>query len=367
MWIEKTSSGKYKYCERYKDPKTGKLKKLSVVLDGKTRTDRKAAQDALQSRIRDACLGTGISPSLSFAALCVEYTKAQRHTVKAQTAEANERKNKTLRRLIGDDVLVNQLTAPYVRRALEADNPTTYNERLKRFKALMRWAYREEYVENINYLDKLQRLKAPPVREKNAEKYLEKDELAALIEGMKAPTWRLLTRFLALSGLRIGEAIALTDDDVDLLAREISVNKTYSLDLQIISSTKTETSTRAVYMQDELFSCCMLIKDRKKELRRLFGYDADLFFPGDDGDFIRYPAYNKYLKENTERIVGRPLTVHALRHTHVAMLAEEGIPLEVIARRLGHSSSRITREIYMHVTDKMVEREHELLRKVHII
>lgn len=367
MWMEKTSSGKYKFCERYKDPKTGKLKKISVVLDGKTRVDKKAARGVLESRIKAACLEANISPSVTLKSLCIEYTKAQRHTVKAQTAEANERKNKTLRRLIGDDVLVDQLTAPYVRRALECDNPITYNERLKRFKALMRWAYREEYVTDISYLDKLQRLKAPPVREKNAEKYLEKDELAALVDGMKSPTWRLLTRFLALSGLRIGEAIALTDDDVDFLSREISVNKTYSLDLQIISSTKTDSSMRSVYMQDELFACCMLIKDRKKELRRLFGYKTDLFFPGDDGDFIRYPAYNKYLKENTEKIVGHPLTVHALRHTHVAMLAEAGIPLEVIARRLGHSSSQITREIYMHITDKMIEKEHDLLRDVKIV
>ena len=31
MWIEKTPKGKYKYIERYEDPLTGKLKRVSVI------------------------------------------------------------------------------------------------------------------------------------------------------------------------------------------------------------------------------------------------------------------------------------------------------------------------------------------------
>lgn len=367
MWIEKTASGKYKYCDRYKDPKTGKLRKISVVLDGRTRADKKAAQDALESRMRAACLSMDTSPSLTFGGLCVEYTRAQRKTVKEQTAANNEKKLRVLRKLIGEDVLAEKLTAPYVRKCFETESPITYNERLKRFKALMRWAYREEYITDISYLDKLPKLKTQPIREKNAQKYLEREELAALIDDMSVESWRILTRFLALSGLRIGEAIALTDADVDFLQREISVNKTYSLEIGKVTSTKTEASTRSLYMQDELFQCCMQIKVRKAELRRLFGYRTDLFFPGDDGGFVRYPAYNKYFKENTERIIGRRLTVHALRHTHVAMLAEAGIPLDTISRRLGHAGSDVTREIYFHVTQKMREKENEMLREIKIV
>ncbi|EHR38137.1 hypothetical protein HMPREF9708_00221 [Facklamia languida CCUG 37842] len=36
MWIEELSNGKYKYCERYLDKKTGKNKRVSITLDKNT-------------------------------------------------------------------------------------------------------------------------------------------------------------------------------------------------------------------------------------------------------------------------------------------------------------------------------------------
>lgn len=58
------------------------------------------------------------------------------------------------------------------------------------------------------------------------------------------------------------------------------------------------------------------------------------------------------------------------RSTHcgilTAMLAEAGVPLEAISRRLGHADSKITREVYYHVTEKMKEKENEMIKKVRI-
>ena len=49
------------------------------------------------------------------------------------------------------------------------------------------------------------------------------------------------------------------------------------------------------------------------------------------------------------------------------MLAEAGVPLETISRRLGHSDSKITREVYMHVTEGMKRQDRERLEKVRIL
>lgn len=65
--------------------------------------------------------------------------------------------------------------------------------------------------------------------------------------------------------------------------------------------------------------------------------------------------------------MGRSLTPHCLRHTHVALLAENGMPLDMISRRLGHQDSRITREVYFHVTEKLKEKENKMLQKVSIL
>lgn len=363
MWTQKTVKGKYRYFESYTDPRTGKYKTVSITLDGNRKVDREAARDALRARVADV---VSTPDKITVKALCDAYTKAQQRTAKPQTAQNNARRNKVLIGLLGPDVLVSTLTAATVRRALDTENPTTYNERLKRFKALIRWAYREDYIKDISFLDKLDRRKTPPPRTANAEKYLERDELRKLLDGMKVEAWKQLTQFLVLSGLRIGEAIALTDADVNFFKREISVTKTFSLETKQLSTTKTDASARSVYMQDELFELCMRIATRKKEVLELFGGDPEPFIQNPDGGRVKYDAYRKYLTENTERLIGRSLKPHALRHTHVALLAEAGIPLETISRRLGHADSKITKEIYLHVTKKMVEKENEMLREVRI-
>lgn len=369
MWYQRTKTGKYRYFENYKDPKTGKFKVASLTLDGNKKSDKEAAREALKSRIKAICNDmANHATDITFKSLCEEYAKYQARHVKAQTAAANKHKNETLCKLIGENVLVSQLTAPFVRRALEAKSPVTYNERLKRFKALIRWAFREEYVADIQYLDKLQRAKTLPPREANAKKYLEKDELKALIDGMKVDAWKQLTRFLALSGLRIGEAIALTDSDINFFTREIYVQKTFSHEIQEISTTKTDASARVVYMQDELFDCCKEIANRKRKILDLFGSDeSEFFIQNPNGGRVHYDAYRKYLGENTKNIVGRSLKPHALRHTHVAMLAEARIDLDIISRRLGHADSKITREIYYHVTKNMKEQENNMLKEVKIV
>ena len=82
------------------------------------------------------------------------------------------------------------------------------------------------------------------------------------------------------------------------------------------------------------------------------------------GDRLYYRAYNKYLRELSKRIPGRFITPHALRHTHVSLMAEAGMDLEAISRRLGHEDSKVTREIYYHVTKKQKEKDREQIKDI---
>ena len=362
MWYQKTKNGKYKYSERFKDPLTGKYKVLSVTLDRNRRSDTEAAREALKERIRLALEPAAHDTPITFRELVERYIAFQRETLKPQTAAGNEMKFRAIRRGIGDDSLITALTAPYVRRALAADSATTYNERLKHFKAIMRWAYREELIFDISFLDRLPRLKDLTVREKDAWKYLEKKELQDLLAGMKSEDWRMLTRFLALTGLRIGELTALDAADVNIKDRKISVTKAYSLITHEVSTTKTETSTRDVYIQDDLVPLCRQIFARRTRIRKTTGVDSPLFFPDENGGFIEYPTYLKYFRENCERILDRRLSIHALRHTHVALLAENGIALDIISRRLGHSDSAVTRDVYFHVTERLRDRDNNAIK-----
>lgn len=361
MWIVKTKTGKYKYVERYTDPLTHEKKYVSLTLPNNRRQDRRYAEDFLRDRIRGISDKAEEVSTITLKTLSARYYAFQQREFKPQTAEGNRRKLKRVISLLGEDMPIGELTAPYVRNKLWVESAATYNERIKHYKAMMRFAYREELISDISHIDKIPRRKDDPVRVKVRDKYMERDELTALLDGMSQEHWRLLTEFLALSGLRVGEAIALRKCDVDTHKRYIHVERTYSRILETITdSAKTDMSVRDVYIQDELLDCVNRIKAYMKR------FSSPYFF-GWDESYIDYDAYNKYMRENTERILGRRLTAHSLRHTHVALLAEAGIPLETISRRLGHADSSVTRDVYYHVTERRQEAENQLLKGVKML
>lgn len=370
MWSQKLKSGNVCYYERYKDPLTGKTKTATITIkpSGKKRTDERIAEDVLREKIKKitSCISP-TSENLTLEQLCEKYIARQAQEYKPQTAETARRRLSTIKRLIGGDTIVKRLNAPVVAEKLYTGNDITYNERLTRFKALMRWAYQAGYVDDVSYLDRLQNKRVPSVRVKDAEKYLEHEEIKKLLDGMKIEKWKLLTEFLILSGLRIGEAIGLNDSDVNLKDREIYVTKTFSITIHKISTTKTEMSDRTVFMQDELMSCARKIKKFMREEQLKFLYRTDLFISDDFGNYVSYDVYAKYFRENTMRILGRRLTPHCLRHTHTALLAESGVPLETISRRLGHADSEITRNVYFHVTNNMRDRDNEKIKDVKML
>lgn len=58
---------------------------------------------------------------------------------------------------------------------------------------------------------------------------------------------------------------------------------------------------------------------------------------------------------------------HIFRHTHASLLAEQGYNLDAISRRLGHSDSGITKKIYLHVTEKVKQRDEEKLKEIRLL
>lgn len=369
MWVEQTKNGKYKFIERYPDFITGKTKRVSVTLEKDTARNRKLAQAALQCKIEKA-LCKEESKGITLEKLVESYRKDQKRTVKSSTYRRNYHACNTLLDLLGKDSLVDRLTAGYIRERFLASKKEsgTLNEHLKRLKALIRWGYKNDYVSDIRYLDKIEPFKDKSRKEKVQDKFLETTELSLLLKEMNVPRWRNLTEFLALSGLRFGEAVALTNNDIDYKQRVIIVSKTYDVVNEVCTTPKTLCSTREVYMQDELLQLCHEIQRFNLKFRDYTGYvPHNLFLESSNGDYIRFYTYNKYLKENSERILGRKITAHALRHTHASLLMQNGVDKDTISRRLGHENSRITEEIYLHVTKELKRLDQERLADIQLL
>lgn len=369
MWVEETKNGKYKMVERYEDYFTGQTKKVSVTMDKNTAQSRKVAQKALQDKI-DAALSKNNRKPVTLTELVEEYRKDQERTVKKSTYTRNYFACETIKSILGENTIIERMTGKYIRDKFLATGKSagTLNEHLKRLKAMIRWGYRNDLLPTVAFLDKVEPFKDIPRKEKIQDKYLESDELKTLLNGMDEALWRLLTEFLSLSGLRSGEAIALQKADVDMQNNVLHVTKTYDAVNQEVSTPKTLCSIRDVYMQPELKSTCKQINSLMLKHRLMYGLEKpELFMFGADGKHINYYSYNKYLRENSLRILGRVITPHALRHTHASLLLEQGISIDTISRRLGHENSRVTREIYLHVTSKLVEKDNQQVATVKIL
>lgn len=135
----------------------------------------------------------------------------------------------------------------------------------------------------------------------------------------------------------------------------------------IITSTKTITSTRDVFIQPELKTMLKEYNLWSKGYQIRTGIRSKHLFYHDSGNYVAYESYNKYLREVSEHILGRRITPHTLRHTHASLLMANGIDIDTISRRLGHENSQVTREIYLHVMKKLVESDNKQLSKVKIL
>lgn len=336
---------KYIFYETYTDYLTGETKKVTVSMPDCKRPTQRMAKEILREKMEKAELEKTADRTLG--ELFDDYVKFQKRTIKKSTWMRNEYTCRKVVERIGRKAICSRLTSGTIIKALP-ENPTTYNNTLIRVKAMLRWGYENDYLDDIRFLDKIKRLPDKSDREKVTDKFLESDDLQFLTQMMTVERWKLFTQFLALTGMRSGEAIALLREDVDLRARLIRVNKTYGHNTKEVTSTKTFDSTRDVYIQDELVPVITQIH----RWRMKYCGGSPIFFPDLGGGYIDLRVYEKYFAENTEAVLKRHLTPHCLRHTHASLCFEQGMSLEAVSLRLGHSDSRITKEIYTHVTDK---------------
>lgn len=352
MWIEQRN-GKVKYTERFMDELTGKYKKMSVTLEKDTAHNRRVAAGILADKWAEV---SRIGVRYRLSEVFERYLDDCQKTLKESSWRRNVANARRIREMLGDDIYVDRLTAGYIRDKLIATRkkPGTLNEYIKRFKAVIKWAYYNDYLNNTACVDKLKYFKDIPHRQKIADKFLNKSDLHKLVEAANVKHWELLIRFMVLSGCRSGEAIALDIKDVDFENKRIHITKTCDSITGKITTPKTEGSIRDIHMQPELYSLCREIVSYSRRMQ-ILNMDSERtpFILTDLGHRPHYSAFNTYLRNLTQKTFGRKLTTHALRHTAASLWAEQGMSLEAISRRLGHVDSCITKEIYLHVTDGM--------------
>ena len=349
MWIEKTRNG-LRLVDRVKID--GKTRRISVPLDKDTPQARRRAADALRAKAEAVAVPVSVL-RLSDAIEDYKQLKDCRAST-LRTAAVNLRHAQDI---LGDVPLAS-LTPAYIRRRFyQSDEaPTVVNRSLSAFKTFCGWCVDMEYMTD-NPARNIRPLKIDAPETDPAELYLEPERLQALLDQLHGMAY-YATRFLALTGCRIGEAAALTPDDIG--EKYITINKSLCSATGEVTMPKNRSSVRDVFIQPELRELLDdFLKWRNLDMMAT-GLRPSTLFYSRGGEVYR----EQYLDRVLFPLGAHP---HLLRHTHVAILAAAGVSLDAIARRIGHKGTGTTKAVYYHVTERQREKDEAALAAVRIL
>lgn len=168
-------------------------------------------------------------------------------------------------------------------------------------------------------------------------------------------------RLLAFSGMRKGEAFALTWNDLNFITSEIRINKALSRGKDnklYVKSTKTGIA-RTVKMDNETMAVLKIWKKKQKQDYLTLGFDTSqpkqLVFSNERNEYMQPSKTRKWILHVQNKYNLDTLTTHGLRHTHCSLLFESGAKLKEVQDRLGHSDVQTTMNTYTHVSPEAKE------------
>ena len=164
---------------------------------------------------------------------------------------------------------------------------------------------------------------------------------------------KLLFTVLFFTGLRLGEALALTWQDIDFSSNTIHITKSIYVNKGIshISTTKTKAGTRRIIINKKLSQELQHWQQQQKHLLEQFTSDSLTLQVFQSNPLtITKNAIEKQYKKILERDdTLKKIRIHDFRHSHASLLINQGEDYLVVKERLGHASIMTTIDTYSHL------------------
>jgi len=183
------------------------------------------------------------------------------------------------------------------------------------------------------------------------------DDFNKFIETVDDENLYVFFKLLFWTGMRTGEALALTIRDIDFQNKILNIDKTFTRlnKKDIVTSPKTESSIRKIKLTDDIIN---LLGD----------YIKGIFKPSPRLRIFQFLPSRSRIRKKFEEYIKKAgvhrLTLHDLRHSHATMLVNLNENIVAISKRLGHENIQMTLNTYSHLYKDSDEKMLDTLNKL---
>lgn len=278
------------------------------------------------------------TPDITFDALLASYIASAKVSLKPTTFDVKQR------------IINKQITPFFTGMQLDKITRRTVNEWRTR---LLSKGYQTSYVRTIqaqlstifNFAIENYNLPSNPaintskLRSTKSKKinFWTLEEFRTFAMTLKLPQHIMAFYMLFWTGMRVGEMLGLTWDDIDFSSNAITISKTSTrLKKQnVITTTKTEAGSRVVIMPQ-------FLADMLTDYRKMSEYNGEHIF------CLTRSALLLKIHTGAEKAGVKQIRLHDLRHSHASLLINSGFSPTDVADRLGHANPAVTLKIYSH-------------------
>ncbi len=208
-----------------------------------------------------------------------------------------------------------------------------------------------------------------PKKEKKEVLYFTPEQANQFLEFTKDSKYYPLYALELVTGLRLGEIIALRWENVDLDKKQLDVKLNAVIVSKheqpdegvihsevILQSPKTLNSIRTLFIEEPIITILRDLREKQIRLNKELGdayIDSGFVFTNNYGKMMHPRSIQDHFKRSIKKAGLPNLHFHCLRHTAATLMLHNGVDIKTVQKVLGHEDIQTTLDIYTHVLESM--------------
>ena len=219
---------------------------------------------------------------------------------------------------------------------------------LHQVRVILKGALHEALLDELVSRNVAEVARLPSFKRTRVARALDQEEARRFLEVACEQRLGVLFEFVIATGLRRGEVCALSWKNVDLNAGILRVreNLTVVNGQATLGVPKTESGVRDLHLAPETIE---LLRRHHEQQAAELRFASPHVFTNRAGARLYPDSLTKISGRIAVKAGLGSVRFHDLRHTYASLMLSQGVPMEVVSEKLGHSRPSTTADIYRHI------------------